>query len=101
MSENRCVCCGEIAPEGVQVCGRCGFDNKILDEIYWIPENRRPKSFKYICSGCGNVAYDPNSQKSSRFAGKKYCSLRYCPNCGKKARRTAMLVLGGFGRRKK
>ena len=23
MSENRCVCCNEIIPEGIQVCPRC------------------------------------------------------------------------------
>lgn len=23
MSENRCVCCGEIIPEGMQVCFNC------------------------------------------------------------------------------
>lgn len=23
MSENRCVCCGEIIPEGIQVCQNC------------------------------------------------------------------------------
>ena len=26
MSENRCVCCGEIIPEGVQVCKQCVHD---------------------------------------------------------------------------
>ena len=24
MSEERCVCCGEIVPEGRQYCPRCG-----------------------------------------------------------------------------
>lgn len=28
--ENRCVCCGEIIPEGMQVCSKCeqGTENK-------------------------------------------------------------------------
>ena len=38
--ENRCVCCGEIIPEGRQVCPRCdgsavdpGFTNGLLAEL--------------------------------------------------------------------
>ena len=45
MTEERCVCCGEIIPEGKQVCPRCisrvGRDPKRIDEFcrmlayYW------------------------------------------------------------------
>ena len=32
--ENRCVCCGEIIPEGAQVCGNCtGKANEQMDAV--------------------------------------------------------------------
>lgn len=33
MSENRCVCCGDLIPEGVQVCPRCEKTLGIAESI--------------------------------------------------------------------
>lgn len=47
MSENRCVCCGAIIPEGTQVCPKCTKE-------YWNHEAkvsrnaRRGKRFEWI-----------------------------------------------------
>lgn len=40
MNENRCVCCGEIIPEGTQVCNMCQEEAermKIRKERYHMP----------------------------------------------------------------
>ena len=40
MSENRCVCCGEIIPEGSQVCRLCQMEaerQRIRKEKYQMP----------------------------------------------------------------
>lgn len=37
MTEDRCVCCGEIIPEGTMVCENC----KKLDETIYIEKGRR------------------------------------------------------------
>lgn len=34
MSENRCVCCGEIIPEGRQICIICE-NNALLEGLKW------------------------------------------------------------------
>lgn len=38
MSDNRCVCCGEVIPEGVQVCPICK-DAAMLDVFKEVREN--------------------------------------------------------------
>lgn len=32
--ENRCVCCGEIIPEGRQVCLHCEIIENVIDGLY-------------------------------------------------------------------
>ena len=32
--ENRCVCCGEIIPEGTQYCRACDYISKSKDDTY-------------------------------------------------------------------
>lgn len=38
MAENRCVCCGEVIPEGTQVCPKCTKE-------YWNHEARRKPNY--------------------------------------------------------
>ena len=38
MSENRCVCCGAVIPEGTQVCPKCTKE-------YWNHEARRKPNY--------------------------------------------------------
>lgn len=42
----------------------------------WKKENSRPKSYLYVCSNCGKIAY---------FSGTK-CGYNFCPNCGRDMR---------------
>lgn len=48
----------------------------------WKEENRRPKSSKFICSACGELAYYIQPNRDATW--KKGCLLKYCPNCGAK-----------------
>lgn len=49
---------------------------------YWEAENSRPKSSKFICSVCGELAYYIQPNRDKTWA--KRCPLEYCPNCGAK-----------------
>ena len=49
----------------------------------WIEENPRPKSFMFICSACGQTAYD-TPRVNKKYDQKKICRLAYCPHCGTK-----------------
>lgn len=54
--ENRCVCCGEIIPEGIQVCYSCM--NSFITDVApvrhgrWI-EKTVPVGKYFECSKCG------------------------------------------------
>lgn len=43
--ENRCICCGEIIPEGRQVCYQCEYS---INEDIKIPSNDKVSLFTYI-----------------------------------------------------
>lgn len=47
MSENRCVCCGEIIPEGMQVCVNC-----LLKENEQLKERCHMMSDGELCPFC-------------------------------------------------
>ena len=49
---------------------------------HWIEENKRPKSYMWVCSECGSTAYD--MPMCSKKGYVKTCSLAYCPHCGAK-----------------
>lgn len=49
---------------------------------HWIEENKRPKSYMWVCSECGRIAYDMPMYSKKRYV--KICSLAYCPHCGAK-----------------
>lgn len=46
----------------------------------WKEENKRRKSYKFICSECGGVAYSPQPNKKIPY--NKACAYKYCPHCG-------------------
>lgn len=48
----------------------------------WIEENRRPRSYQFVCSECHRTAYDPQPTRDK--AWRKRCRYAYCPNCGAK-----------------
>ena len=49
---------------------------------YWVEENKRTSSSKFICSACGELAYyvQPNRDRN----WKKCCPYKFCPNCNAK-----------------
>ncbi len=47
---------------------------------HWIEDNKRQKSYKFICSACGGVAYSP--QPNTKNPHTKACAYKYCPHCG-------------------
>lgn len=48
---------------------------------FWFEENRRPASYKFVCSACGGLAFYPTG-KNGNSKAKKACGYKYCPNCG-------------------
>ena len=47
MSENRCVCCGEIIPEGTQVCMNCDVKKPVPAEM-----EGGGHTWWYVCGDC-------------------------------------------------
>lgn len=47
---------------------------------YWLDENLRPHTSKFICSECGDLAYFVQPPRDKTW--KKCCPYKYCPNCG-------------------
>lgn len=57
MMENRCVCCGEIIPEGRQVCEKCELNAildkdppsrmEVIDEIQKLQEQMEDRRWNY------------------------------------------------------
>lgn len=45
MNENRCVCCGEIIPEGRMVCLRCEIRSYTDEQLYVMRSRGYGKSF--------------------------------------------------------
>ena len=78
MNEERCVCCGEIIPEGSQVCPWC--NTRVMQNLPegWllrdVPKCPKRESliigYRYTCQRCG---------KEVRFELD-----RYCPSCGQR-----------------
>ena len=79
MSEDRCVSCGAIVPEGRMVCPICEKQKPSVDVVErkkgkWIPQNYNKTNgfvstavyYYPACSVCGLCANYTN----------------YCPNCG-------------------
>ena len=55
------------------------LEAQLPKEGEWIEENRRPKSYAFVCSECGRTAYDV---QPTRGEWSKRCRYAYCPNCG-------------------
>ena len=62
----------------------CSRYEKAKPKPHWIAENPRPKSYKWICSECGNVVYDRPICAMRHMATKPPCGYKYCPYCGVK-----------------
>ena len=63
---NRCVCCGEIIPEGRQVCRLCEQDAClhvwIFDKL--IPGNSRKNIIRWKCQRCGRERLERPKDRS-------------------------------------
>ena len=82
--ENRCVCCGEIIPEGIQVCYSCM--NSFITDVapvrhgHWISLTACSNAGVY-CSICQKKVYKEDYAWCNR---KNKVRSPYCPNCGAK-----------------
>ena len=79
--ENTCICCGEIIPEGMQVCYAC------MSEVPRVPN--RPY-MQFNCPECGaklEVWHDSleykNAERFGGFSCEKRHLIRHCNKCGR------------------
>lgn len=72
---NRCVSCGEIIPEGKQVCPRCEASTERKEGVWVI----NPDGYYPYCNKCGYEPERPNIHNDNRTP--------YCANCGAKMRK--------------
>lgn len=47
--------------------------------IHWIRANDRPRTWQFLCSGCGGLVWFPEVKKGGG------CGFKFCPWCGKPA----------------
>ena len=63
---NRCVCCGEIIPEGRQVCSKCENASCLhvwlFDQL--VPGKRGKSQISWKCQRCGAVRVDKPVNRS-------------------------------------
>ena len=71
MAEERCVCCGEIIPEGWQTCLRCRSQEDGMKE--------KPRK-KFECPVCGETIVAPVKYTALLYNG--YSRYRTCEKCG-------------------
>ena len=77
MAENRCICCGEIIPEGMMVCPKCQLSQKEEHCNWCEPSNER----------CGTCARFFLSDCSAMYDDEQcvcYSPIDHCPKCGRK-----------------
>ena len=76
MDSERCVCCGEIIPEGRQVCPQCEKGTGGVKMA-----NEKP------CGFCKGRAYTKKPVTIITAYGKRFqIVFEHCPNCGRKLR---------------
>lgn len=70
MSENTCVCCGEIIPEGIQVCPNCvsAGDRK---QLHWFESVDRALHDGRGWALDSDICVDFPSAQKAIFAGRK------------------------------
>lgn len=72
MADNRCICCGEIIPEGMIACPNCLVVSKKKDKG---------------CEFCKGRAYTKKPVTIRTAYGKQFQMVfEYCPKCGRKLR---------------
>lgn len=96
MNENRCVICGEIIPEGRQVCPKCGNTAKktsyALRKDYFA-DRRNQRKLNGQCTTCGvplplgcKTVLCPACHEKARSYAEKYKQKRKAEKREKKAR---------------
>lgn len=93
MSEDRCVCCGELVPEGRMVCPACEKraekERDLAEELVskWargeLVERKKGKWIAqkgggYRCSECKHYALDERDGNLIHVSAK----TKFCPYCG-------------------
>lgn len=72
---DRCVFCGEVIPEGRQVCPKCEASAEERKGVWLI----NPDGYYPYCSKCGYEPERPHFYKDNRTP--------YCANCGARMRK--------------
>lgn len=55
-------------------------ESEMPKNVRWIPFDDSPKSQKFVCEKCGEIAYYPQPTRDEYWV--KHCPYQYCPNCG-------------------
>lgn len=68
---NRCVCCGEIIPEGRQVCRRCEQEACMHLWVFdgLVPNGRAGRMFRWRCQRCGKERLEKTHSRSWIWPG--------------------------------
>jgi len=80
MSENRCVCCGEVIPEGGQVCPNCKKEAADLPvrkqiTIRYPPDVTEKEAVLYAEGVFDSHKHDYRRKMEERRYGKRECSV--------------------------
>ena len=76
--EERCVCCGDVIPEGRQVCPRC---QKLAIQRL-IPKKRFQGRCSICCLDVGEC--DWGDENTSLCEENLEANFKYCPRCGQR-----------------
>ena len=75
MEENRCICCGEIIPEGLQVCPSCMATARLDCQHVWVfngfTDGELVRCLDYRCNACGAHRYAEVEQTNEGKKGRR------------------------------
>ncbi len=78
MTEERCLICGAIIPEGRQVCPNC---ENVSRKPFWASlDDDTPRGWRFYCSECGGAVYWPQPTRGPKRK-ERCCGYPHCPYC--------------------
>lgn len=83
MAEDRCICCGEVIPEGRMVCPYCLVSQK-TEKCNWCEPGHETCG---TCKRYFDYFGDGTEECSAMFDDEQcvgYAPIDYCPKCGRK-----------------
>ena len=66
--EDRCVCCGDIVPEGRMVCPQCemGCNEKTSSELSEVEQTKKPKKTKLLVAELRVIAITLSNEHAKK-----------------------------------